>query len=49
VFQGAQGYVTPSWYPSKQSTRKVVPTWNYETVQARGNPAIHEEAASLRH
>lgn len=29
IFQGPQGYVTPSWYPSKQDHGKVVPTWNY--------------------
>src|SRR5689334_10924853 len=28
VFQGPQGYVTPSWYETKRETGKVVPTWN---------------------
>lgn len=36
VFQGPQGYVSPSWYPSKAATAKVVPTWNYAVVHARG-------------
>jgi transcriptional regulator len=36
VFQGAQAYVSPGWYPSKAEHGKVVPTWNYMTVQARG-------------
>lgn len=36
IFQGPQGYVTPSWYPSKQEHGKVVPTWNYVIVHARG-------------
>ena len=36
VFNGPQAYVTPSWYPSKAATHKVVPTWNYTVVQARG-------------
>lgn len=36
VFQGPQAYVTPNWYPSKAATHKVVPTWNYTLVQARG-------------
>ncbi len=36
VFQGPQGYVTPSWYASKKEHGKVVPTWNYVTVQVRG-------------
>jgi transcriptional regulator len=36
VFQGPQAYVTPSWYPSKAATHKVVPTWNYTVVHAHG-------------
>ncbi|MGL4440498.1 MAG: FMN-binding negative transcriptional regulator [Bosea sp. (in: a-proteobacteria)] len=36
IFQGPQGYVTPSWYASKKEHGKVVPTWNYVTVQVRG-------------
>jgi transcriptional regulator len=48
VFMGLQGYVTPSWYPSKQETQKVVPTWNYVTVQAWGKPRLVEDAAWLR-
>jgi transcriptional regulator len=48
VFQGPEGYVTPSWYPSKTNTDKAVPTWNYATVQVRGNPSVTEDAAWLR-
>ena len=36
VFQGSHHYVTPSWYPSKAEHGKVVPTWNYVIVHARG-------------
>ncbi|MEO6895347.1 MAG: FMN-binding negative transcriptional regulator [Caldimonas sp.] len=36
VFQGPQGYVSPAWYPAKAEHGKVVPTWNYIVVQARG-------------
>jgi transcriptional regulator len=36
VFQGPQAYVSPAWYPSKAEHGKVVPTWNYIMVQARG-------------
>lgn len=42
-FQGAQTYITPSWYPSKQQHGKAVPTWNYVTVQARGVPRFIED------
>ena len=48
VFQGAENYVTPSWYPSKKETGKVVPTWNYETVQVRGVPKVIHDAEWLK-
>lgn len=48
LFQGGNGYVTPSWYPSKGETHKTVPTWNYVTVQVRGTPSVVEDAAWLR-
>lgn len=47
VFQGTEHYVTPSWYPQKAVDGKVVPTWNYAMVQARGTAAIIEDAAWL--
>ena len=36
VFQDVDAYVTPSWYPSKRETGKVVPTWNYSAVHVAG-------------
>jgi len=42
VFQGADNYITPSWYASKAEHGKVVPTWNYAMVQARGTASVHE-------
>ena len=48
VFQGPQGYVTPSWYATKRETGKVVPTWNYATVHAWGRPRVIEDQAWLR-
>lgn len=47
AFQGPDGYVTPSWYPSKVVARKVVPTWNYATVQIRGKPQLFDDAGWL--
>jgi len=47
VFQGADTYVTPSWYVSKTEHGKVVPTWNYAMVQARGPASVHEDAEWL--
>lgn len=48
IFQGPDGYVTPSWYPSKATTHKTVPTWNYAMVQVQGVPRVIEDAAWLR-
>jgi transcriptional regulator len=44
VFQGADSYITPSWYQTKAETGKVVPTWNYAVVQARGPARVIEDA-----
>ena len=40
VFQGPDHYVSPSWYATKRETHKVVPTWNYVMVQARGTAKV---------
>ena len=48
VFQGPQGYVSPAWYPSKAEHGKVVPTWNYIVVQARGPVGFIEDRGWLR-
>lgn len=48
VFQGPQVYVTPSWYPEKRVSGKVVPTWNYAVVHARGPLIIHDDRDWLR-
>lgn len=46
VFQGADGYISPSGYPGKAEHGKVVPTWNYLLVQARGPLVVLDEAAA---
>jgi transcriptional regulator len=48
VFQGPQAYVSPNWYPSKAEHAKVVPTWNYVMVQARGPLRAIDDAAWVR-
>lgn len=47
IFQGAHTYITPSWYPLKAETGKVVPTWNYVIVHAYGRPRAIEDGAWL--
>lgn len=48
IFQGAQHYISPGWYASKAEHGKVVPTWNYAVVHARGTLQIHDNAAWIR-
>jgi transcriptional regulator len=48
VFQGPHGYVSPAWYPSKAEHGKVVPTWNYVMVQARGRLRAVDDKSWLR-
>jgi transcriptional regulator len=48
IFQGPQHYISPSWYPTKQEHGKVVPTWNYVVVQARGLLQIHDDPDWVR-
>ena len=45
VFQGPQAYISPGWYATKAETGKVVPTWNYVLVEARGRLIVRDDAA----
>ena len=50
IFQGAESYISPSWYASKLEHGKVVPTWNYAVVHAHGMPrAIEDRDWILNH
>lgn len=48
VFTGVERYVTPAWYATKRETGKVVPTWNYVTVQVSGPARAIEDPVWLR-
>lgn len=48
IFQGPGTYISPSWYPTKQETGKVVPTWNYAIVHAHGPLRVIEDRHWLR-
>jgi transcriptional regulator len=47
MFQGADAYVTPSFYATKRATGKVVPTWNYIAIHAYGRVEFIEDAEWL--
>jgi transcriptional regulator len=48
VFHGPEAYISPTWYETKRTTHKVVPTWNYAMVQARGVGRIVDDPLWLR-
>lgn len=48
VFRGAEGYISPNWYPSKHETHRLVPTWNYEVVHAHGILTIRDDEKFVR-
>lgn len=45
VFAGPQAYITPNAYPSKAEHHRVVPTYNYATVQVRGQLRAHDDSS----
>jgi transcriptional regulator len=47
IFSGPQHYITPNWYPEKEETGKVVPTWNYVVVHAYGHLKVVEDSEWL--
>ncbi|WP_043309680.1 FMN-binding negative transcriptional regulator [Pseudomonas sp. ML96] len=47
VFSGPDAYISPSWYPAKAEHGKVVPTWNYIAVHARGPVELIEDPERL--
>lgn len=44
IFEGSNGYVSPSWYASKAEHGRVVPTWDYVLVHAYGDLVVHDDA-----
>lgn len=43
IFSGVDAYVSPRWYEGKTADGKVVPTWNYVTVQIAGRLVAHDD------
>lgn len=48
VFQAADGYISPNWYPSKPEHHRHVPTWNYAVVHAHGVLRVRDDERFLR-
>jgi transcriptional regulator len=47
IFQGPNGYITPSYYAAKHEHGKVVPTWNYVAIHAYGRLEAFDDPALL--
>jgi transcriptional regulator len=47
IFQGRDGYITPSYYAAKKQHGKVVPTWNYTAVHAYGTLQAFDDPERL--
>ena len=47
IFQGPDGYITPSYYAAKKEHGKVVPTWNYTAIHAYGTLEAFDDPARL--
>jgi transcriptional regulator len=47
IVLGPDAYVTPSWYPSKRETGRVVPTWNYLAIHVHGTVRFFQERERL--
>jgi len=45
---GPHAYISPSYYATKAETGRVVPTWDYIAIQARGMVTFHDDSAWLR-
>jgi transcriptional regulator len=47
MFVGPDAYISPSWYKTHRDDGKVVPTWNYIAVHARGRPVFFDDIDRL--
>jgi transcriptional regulator len=47
IFQGPDGYITPSYYAAKREHGKVVPTWNYAAIHAYGTLEAFDDPTRL--
>ena len=48
IFQGPDSFISPSWYPSKRESARVVPTWNYAVVHVHGVLRYVDDPAWVR-
>lgn len=47
LFNGPDAYISPGWYRTKAEHGKVVPTWNYEIIEAHGPVEFFDDKTRL--
>ena len=47
IFLGPDAYISPSWYATKQTSGRVVPTWNYVAIHVYGPLRFFDDADRL--
>lgn len=48
VLQGPDAYISPSYYATKPTDPRVVPTWNYQAIHVRGTLETFDDDDALR-
>jgi transcriptional regulator len=48
IFHGAQGYISPNWYPGKQHNENQVPTWNFQVAHVHGTLSVIDDERFVR-
>ena len=48
IFQSANSYITPDYYPGKPETHKYVPTWDFASVHIYGSSKVIDDFDFVR-
>jgi transcriptional regulator len=48
IFNAANSYISPRWYPSRADDAGVVPTWDYAIAEVTGHVSVHDDLEWLR-
>ncbi|OBA19168.1 negative transcriptional regulator [Metschnikowia bicuspidata var. bicuspidata NRRL YB-4993] len=48
IFQSANSYISPSYYPEKERTHKFVPTWDFASLHIKGKLRVIDDFDFVR-
>ena len=48
IFQSPSSYISPTYYPTKNETHKVVPTWDFASIHCYGVPRLIDDSDWVR-